>query len=82
MDYKAFEDWVKAKPRRHCAIDIGSPSDNQYVRVWVYDYDLMVGQHVTSVEEIDLESVRKKELEAKIAELQKLTAKKTGLASP
>ena len=37
---------------------------------WVYDYDLMIGQRVSSVEEIDLMAHREKEEREKLAELK------------
>lgn len=57
VDIHAFAAWVREKPpgRRTVKITIGKRDSYEPV-VWVYDYDLMAGQFVCSVEEIDLTS--------------------------
>ena len=57
---RSFE--IKSEPARH--------GKKASLRAWVYDYDLMIGQHVHSVEEIDLAAHREKEEREKLAELK------------
>ena len=49
-----FINWVR-QGNRNVQIDIGQPYNNTYLSIWVFDFDLKAGQHVNSVEEIDLE---------------------------
>lgn len=70
MDLNEFVTWQAEKPgKRSANITIET---NGEVKIWVYDFDLMVGQHVKSVEEIHLEGV--KEAQEK-AEYERLKAK-------
>lgn len=57
---RSFE--IKMEPARH-----GKQST---LSAWVYDYDLMIGQLVRSVEEIDLMAHHEKEEREKLAELK------------
>lgn len=57
---RSFE--IKSEPARH--------GRKASLSAWVYDYDLMVGQLVHSVEEIDLAAQREKEEREKLAELK------------
>ena len=56
-----FREWVK--DGRRC-VDIKIESDREFApettktTIFVFDYDLEVGQHVTCPEEIDLEGVK------------------------
>ena len=70
IDVNGFITWQK-QGRRSVDIKIGNSVDNE-IKIWCWDYDLGVGQHVNTPEEIDLISVKKRELQAKIAELEKL----------
>lgn len=72
QDLNKIREWVQAKKGRHAAIDLGSIFDNKYVRVWVWDYKLSVGQVVKSIEEIDLEAEKENR---ERAELERLKAK-------
>jgi hypothetical protein len=72
VDIKAFRKWQQTGMRT-VSITLGQAGDKEYIRIWAYDYGLMIGQHVESVDEIDLDKVAKKELEEKINQLQKLT---------
>jgi hypothetical protein len=54
--------WVKeGEGRRSVTINIGEPRESDYLRIFVYDYSLMCGQAVQSVEEINLEAEKEKE---------------------
>jgi len=72
-----FEQWQAGGPERSVSIKIQQPlfkDDKLYTpetRIWVYDYLLMVGQYVNSVEEIDLEAEKEKEERAALDKLQK-----------
>lgn len=72
IDFQAFENWQKEKPTRTVHIELGGPNNPEYVEVFVYDYDLKVGQLVQSVYEIDLIAEKKKQLIEANAELEKL----------
>ena len=58
MDLQQFYYWQQAEPRRSVQIELGDPSDDSRVKVWVYSWQLLVGQHVKDVSEIDLEAVK------------------------
>jgi hypothetical protein len=74
-----FIAWQTAAPQRHVDIDIKTGYDgSQEVSIWVYDYSIMQGQHVTCVEEIDLPGEVEKTERKKLAEL---TAKYTNAIS-
>jgi hypothetical protein len=71
-DYNKFIAWAQEKPEvRSVKIETESFYAKE-VNVWVYDYSLEVGQHVTSVEEIDLENEFKHK---ELAEYERLKAK-------
>lgn len=53
----------------HITIEI--QDNKQHIRIWVYDYKLMVGQFVKGVEEIDLVKMKMKKDKKKLAELKK-----------
>ena len=72
MDLNQFVKWQQEKPKtRHVNIEITYDE----TKIWVYDFALMVGQHVKSVEEIHLEGVR--EAREKV-EYERLKAKFEG----
>jgi len=53
IDFDAFVEWQAQDPKnRSVKVEIDR---NGVSKVWVYDYNLMNGQHVTSVDEIRLE---------------------------
>jgi hypothetical protein len=63
--------WQSEKPeRRSVEFELAPERFGKPGTAWVYDYDLMVGQHVHSVEEIDLAAHREKEEREKLAELK------------
>ena len=61
MDLNQFLEWQRAGKRRTVSIELGRPLDKKHIRVWAYDYDLLTGQSVKSVDEIDLEAEKAKE---------------------
>jgi len=75
MDLNKFLEWAK---QGHRSIDIKLVCRHGEItkkKVWVFDYHLLQGQHVESVDEIDIESVtaaREK------AEYERLKAKYEG----
>lgn len=67
IDFKKLQEWENAGDR---CIEI--KIDRGVGRVWIFDYDLLEGQVIKSVDEIDIEgAVREREL----AELKKLSEK-------
>ena len=61
-DLNSFKKWAQAQPGRSVSIELGNPLDEQYIKIWVYDFKLNTGQFVSCVEEIDLENRRRAEL--------------------
>lgn len=65
--------WVLEGNGRRCArIEIGDPYRAEHFKVFVYDYELRVGQYVNGVAEIDLEAVLRKDLEQVIRRASQL----------
>ncbi len=63
MDGKTFEGlmaWQAEKESRSVEVKVEGPryGGERIVNVWVYDFDLGTGQHVTCAEEIDLEATK------------------------
>lgn len=76
IDLQSFRDW-QLQGRRSVKIEMGTVDNPEHFTVWVYDYDLQVGQYVTSVEEIDLIRKAEKDAVEQYERLQKiLQAKK------
>ena len=71
-DLNTFREWVQAKPRRSVTIELGSPADNMTVEIKAYDYNTQTLQKVSSVEEIDLETMAR---ENELKQLEALKAK-------
>ena len=70
MDLNSFYTWQQQDPdMRHVQITI---EHNNKPKVWVYDFTLMAGQHVKSVDEINLVGVREAREKA---EYERLKAK-------
>lgn len=69
-DLNKFREWQREKPRRHVNIKIGDPSSPDELKIWCYDYNLQVGQHVQDVSEIDLEAAKEKEERAQYKKLK------------
>lgn len=71
LNFNAFREW-QLKGNRSVKIEMGKVADIGHLSVWVFDYDLLIGQFVTSIEEIDLIEQKKKRLRRNIAELEDL----------
>ena len=73
MNLNEFIPWQAEKSSRSVTIDIHNTlAEGRTVKIWAYDSDLMVGQHVQSVSEIDLEG---KKRSAELKELDRLKEK-------
>jgi len=74
IDLNKFVEWQKEKPNRAVSIDIDNKHNDLYpdgIKIWVWDYDLMVGQHVTTTKDIDLETTAKTKMAATVIEYRK-----------
>ena len=67
LDLNKFMDWVKEKGTRSVSIEIGegvynpaNPNHRRGIKIWVYDTDICEGQHVMSVDDIDLEAQKER----------------------
>ena len=69
LDLNKFIEWAKEKDTRRVSIEIGeyvyNPANYRWgikhdIKIWVYDTDLREGQHVTSVDEINLEDKKER----------------------
>jgi hypothetical protein len=69
IDLNQFRDWVNEAPKqRSCTIEM-SPYFRGHM-VWVYDNVIATGQIVQSVDEIDLEGEKRKQMERAMKEAQ------------
>lgn len=69
----SFDDlkrWVRAKKERHAKIELGEPSDEGYEKIFVFDYDLMKGEHITIPGEISFYDTFEKNINEEIESLQ------------
>lgn len=58
-EYDKMLQWVKeGGGNRTISIEIGRLGDDTYLSKWAYDYNLKVGQHFNSIDEVDLEKVK------------------------
>ena len=58
-EYDKMLQWVKeGGGNRTISIEIGRIGDDSFLRKWAYDFNLMVGQHFNSIDEVDLEKVK------------------------
>lgn len=71
MDLNKFVEWQKEHKNCSVSLEIGKEPRTNEIKIWVYDYDLMVGQHVTSVDEINLQSKKDNEDREIYEELKK-----------
>lgn len=79
VDIDSFIDWAN-HGRRSFRIEYESPKSHLFFKAqndsaYVFDYDMMMGQFVKSVDEIDLVAKRKKYLEDEIQRLENLEKK-------
>jgi len=75
IDLNPFQEWVRESGCRTVTIELGDATTSDYVKIWVYDYNMGVGQHVTSVDEIDLDAQYELCLKAQIESATKKLAK-------
>lgn len=71
IDLNQFIAWQREGKDRTVNIEIGDVGRSKDITIWVYDYELMAGQHVTSVDEIDLEKAHEEEERRKYERLKK-----------
>ena len=58
-EYEKMLQWVRdGCGNRNISIEIGKFGDSTYLSKWAYDFDLMVGQHFNSIDEVDLEKIK------------------------
>ena len=67
LDLNKFIEWAKEKDTRRVSIEIGenvyNPANTDHrwgIKIWVYDTDICEGQHVMSVDDIDLEAQKER----------------------
>ena len=71
-DLNEFVEWSRENPGCKVNIKIGGYEEGDagvVERVWVFSGRLMTGQHVTSVDEIDLEAAHREGMERKKQEV-------------
>ena len=71
VNIQAFRRWQQQGNRR-VQIEMGGPFEKDRFKIWVYDYDLQVGQFVQSVDEIDLLKEARERAEKEYERLQKI----------
>jgi len=58
-EYDKMLKWVKeGSGNRTISIEIGRSGDDTYLIKWAYDFNLKVGQHFDSIDEVDLEKIK------------------------
>lgn len=58
-EYDKMLEWVKeGSGNRTISIEIGRSGDDTYLIKWAYDFNLKVGQHFDSIDEVDLEKIK------------------------
>lgn len=65
LDLNKFIEWVEEKSTRSVSIEIGegvyNPANNDWgIKIWAYDAAIREGQHVISVDDIDLEAQKER----------------------
>jgi len=70
IDLNQFYQWQQEEKSRTVTIKIGEFGEPEKLKVWVYDYKLDAGQHVTSVDEIDLEAEKERRERAEFERLR------------
>ena len=61
-EYDKMLEWVKeGNGNRTISIEIGRSGDDTYLSKWAYDFNLKVGQHFDSIDEVDLEKIKEVE---------------------
>jgi len=73
VDFESFRKWVQeGKGRRTAEIRIGKSGDEDHVSVFVYDYEMEVGQFVLEPKDINLEGVLRQKVEDVLGQARKL----------
>ena len=61
-EYDKMLQWVRdGCGNRTISIEIGRIGDDSFLRKWAYDFNLKVGQHFDSIDEVDLEKIKEVE---------------------
>jgi hypothetical protein len=61
-EYDKMLQWVRdGCGNRTISIEIGRSGDDTYLSKWAYDFDLGIGQHFNSIDDVDLEKVKEVE---------------------
>jgi len=59
QEYDKMLQWVRdGCGNRNISIEMGKFGDDTYLSKWAYDFNLKVGQHFDSIDEVDLEKVK------------------------
>ena len=66
MDLNSFIKWQAEKDSRHVDIEIRKG----HTKIWVYDYNLVTGQFVEDVSEIDIAGKKEADERATLKQLQ------------
>ena len=65
--------WVKEGEGKRCArVEIGESRNAELFKAWVYDYDLMTGQYITDMNEIDLKRKAREALKETMKKLESM----------
>lgn len=76
-EYDKMLEWVKeGSGNRTISIEIGRSGDNTYLSKWAYDFNLKVGQHFGSIDEVDLEKIKEVEEQKEYIRLKQKFEKK------
>ena len=76
-EYDKMLQWVKeGGGNRTISIEIGRPGDSTYLSKWAYDFDLKVGQHFDSIDEVDLEKIKEEKEKKEYIRLKQKFEKK------
>jgi len=61
-EYDKMLQWVRdGCGNRTISIEIGRIGDDSFLSKWAYDFNLKVGQHFDSIDEVDLEKIKEVE---------------------
>lgn len=76
-EYDKMLQWVKeGGGNRTISIEIGRLGDDTYLSKWAYDFNLKVGQHFDSIDEVDLEKIKEVEEQKEYIRLKQKFEKK------
>lgn len=77
MDLNQFAKWQSEGKDRSVTIEL-TKNVEKGCKIWAYDYKLQIGQHVQSVDEIDLEGQKEREEKGKYIALRKKYGENNG----